>query len=61
MSKSAASAFFNKQFGGHTKYRAACSDATRLITALKLLNQDFAPRYLFGTNPPGEAEYEAEE
>ena len=61
VSKSAASAFFNKQFGGHTKYRAACSDAPRLIAALKLLNQEFAPRHLYGTKPPGEAECEAEE
>jgi len=56
VSESTASAFFNKQFGGHTKYRAMCSDATRLIAALKLLNQEFSPHHLFGAKPPGEDE-----
>ena len=61
VSESTASAFFNKQFGGHTKYRAICSDATRLIAALKLLNQEFSPHHLFGAKPPGEDEREDEE
>ncbi len=54
VSESTASAFFNRQFGGHTKYRAICSDATRLVAALKLLNQEFSPHHLFGAKPPGE-------
>jgi len=56
VSESTASAFFNKQFGGHTKYRAICSDKTTLISALKLLNQEFAPHHLYGAKPPGEHE-----
>ena len=31
VSESTASAFFNKEFDGHTKYRAVCTDATRLV------------------------------
>ena len=56
VSVSTASAFFKKEFGGHTKYRAICSDATGLIAALKLLNQEFSPNNLFGAKPPGEDE-----
>jgi hypothetical protein len=61
VSESTASAFFNKQFGGHTKYRTMCSDATRLVAALKLLNLEFAPHHLFGAKPPGEEVGEDEE
>jgi hypothetical protein len=53
VSDSTASAFFAEKFGGHTKYRASCANATRLLAALKLLNQAFAPHHLFGTLPPG--------
>ncbi len=56
VSESTASAFFHKQFGGHTKYRAMCAEATRLVAALKLLNQEFSPHHLFGAQPPGEGE-----
>jgi hypothetical protein len=61
VSESTASGFFNKQFDGHTKYRVICADATRLVAALKLLNQEFAPHHLFGAKPPGEDEREDEE
>ena len=58
VSESTASEFFKKQFGGHSKYRAICTDAKNLVTALKLLNQEFAPHHLFGAKPPGESEDE---
>jgi hypothetical protein len=61
VSGSTASAFFNKQFNGHTKYRANCADATLLVAALKLLNQEFSPHLLFGIKPPDEGEREDEE
>jgi len=61
VSESTASAFFKKQFGGHTKYRTICPNATRLITSLKLLNQEFSPDNLFGAKPPGEGDCKDEE
>ncbi len=53
--RATASAFFKKEFEGHTRYRALCGDATGLVAALKLLNQEFSPHHLFGGCPPGEA------
>jgi hypothetical protein len=61
VSVSTASEFFNKQFGGHTKYRALCQDVTLLVAALKLLNQEFTPQNLYGAKLPGEGERENEE
>ena len=61
VSESTASAFFNKEFDGHTKYRAVCTDATRLVGSLKLLNQEFSPHHLYGGKPPGEDERNDEE
>ena len=58
---STASAFFSKEFKGHTKYRAVCGNATQLVAALKLLNQEFSPHHLYGAKPPGEDEREDEE
>ena len=55
VSNSAVSEFFKAQFGGHDAYRSVCKDRDKLIAALKLLNQEFAPRHLFGRNPPGES------
>jgi len=52
VSKSTASEFFKKAFGGTEKYRAACSKLDLLIPALKLLNNEFSPHLLFGDNPP---------
>ena len=54
VSDSTASAFFTKEFGGHTKYRALCGDAKRLVGSLKLLNQEYSPHDLYGRKPPGE-------
>jgi hypothetical protein len=45
---STASAFFEKELGGYTKYRVLCRDAGSLAVALKLLNNEFSPRHLLG-------------
>lgn len=58
VSESTASAFFKKRFGGRTKYRAICSDASRLIAAIKLLNQEFSPHHLLGAKPASDREDE---
>jgi hypothetical protein len=34
--------------------------ATRLVAALKLLNQEFAPHHLFGAKPPDEDDRDTE-
>ena len=60
VSESTASAFFKKEFKGHIKYRVACGDTTRLVTALKLLNQEFSPHLLFGKKPPNEDDRDEE-
>ncbi len=51
VSPSTASAFFEKEFQGHTKYRALCRDVSKLAAALKLLNGEFAPHTLYGSQP----------
>jgi len=61
VSESTASTFFSQEFEGHTKYRAICGDKSRLIAALKLLNQEFSPHHLFGGTPPDERERDDEE
>src|SRR5262249_5272125 len=43
VSDSTASAFFNNEFEGHTRYKALCRDLGRLVAALKLLNNEFSP------------------
>lgn len=54
--KRTASAFFKKEFQGHVKYKAVCSDAGQLlVTALKLLNGEFAAHILYGNKPPEKA------
>ncbi len=58
VSISTASEFFTKEFKGYTKYRASCGNASGLVAAIKLLNQEFSPHYLFGTKPPSENEEE---
>ncbi|QJW97263.1 hypothetical protein [Frigoriglobus tundricola] len=45
---STASAFFEKSFQGHTKYKALCQDVGGLVAALKLLNGEFSPHNLYG-------------
>jgi hypothetical protein len=54
VAKRTASAFFKKEFQGHAKYKAFCGDAGRLAAALRLLNGEYAPHILYGSNPPGE-------
>lgn len=55
--KKTASEFFKKEFKGHDKYNALCRNDTQgLITALKLLNDEFSPYLLYGAKPPGEDE-----
>lgn len=53
---STTTAFFKKEFRGHEKYKTMCSDVSSLITALKLLNQEYSPHHLSGAKPPGEGE-----
>jgi hypothetical protein len=54
---STASAFFEKEFKGHDRYRALCVRcASELAAALKLLNDEYSPHHLYGANPPGERE-----
>jgi hypothetical protein len=60
VSVSTASAFFEKEFGGLKKYKAICSDISRLIAALKLLNKEFSPHLLFGAKPADDGEREDE-
>ncbi|MSR59848.1 MAG: hypothetical protein EXS05_19790 [Planctomycetaceae bacterium] len=52
--ESTASAFFKKNFKGHSNYIAICRDTSSLVAALKMLNQEFAPHDLYGRRPPGE-------
>lgn len=52
VAKRTASRFFAKEFEGHRKYQNACTDAATLITAMKMLNDEFAPHILYGTKPP---------
>jgi hypothetical protein len=54
VSASTASTFFNDNFEGHTKYKVLCRDSSRLVAALKLLNNEFAPHDLYGRRPAGE-------
>jgi hypothetical protein len=56
VSPSTASAFFNNEFRGHTKYKALCRDAGRLAAALKLLNNEFSPHNLYGGRPADEGD-----
>ncbi len=60
VSNSTASKFFKDRFDGHTKYRSACRDMSKLVAALKLLNQEFSPHHLFGKSPPTETERDDE-
>jgi hypothetical protein len=48
VSTSTASDFFRDEFEGHAKYKALCRDSGRLVAALKLLNNEFAPHNLYG-------------
>ncbi len=48
VSPSTASAFFRDRFKGYGKYKALCRDPGKLVAALKLLNDEFAPYHLLG-------------
>lgn len=48
VSRSTASAFFQREFGGYEGYFQVCADKGRLIGALRLLNGEVTPRLLLG-------------
>jgi hypothetical protein len=54
VSNSTASAFFNNEFEGHTKYKVLCRDSGQLAVALKVLNGDVSPHHLYGRRPANE-------
>jgi hypothetical protein len=54
VSESTASAFFNREFRGHTRYRAVCRDSAQLVVSLKTLNREYSPCHLYGGKPLGE-------
>jgi hypothetical protein len=60
VSKRTASAFFDKEFDGHLKYRSLCQDAVRLAAALKALNGEFRPRDFYDTRSPDDLDKEGE-
>ena len=45
--KATASAFFDKQFDGHQKYKVACQRPETLTLSLRMLNDEFAPKLLY--------------
>jgi len=48
VSESTVSEFFKKKFQGHTKYLATCRDKSGLLaSALKMLNNEYAPYLLY--------------
>ena len=49
VAKRTTSAFFSKEFKGHANYKRVCDDARNLITALKMLNDEFSPHILIGS------------
>jgi hypothetical protein len=50
VSASTASAFFQKEFGGYSKYRFSCRDKQNLVGCMKLLNGEVSPRHLLGNS-----------
>jgi hypothetical protein len=56
VSKRTASAFFDKEFGGHLKYRSLCQDPVRLAAALKALNGEFRPRDFYDIRSPDDVD-----
>jgi len=56
VSRSTASGFFTAEFKGHAAYKRTCRDKGRLIAALKLLNGEFSPSLLYGSDPEGTPE-----
>jgi hypothetical protein len=60
VAKRTASAFFNKDFRGHAKYRTLCNDPPRLVAALKALNGEFRPHEFYDARTPDELEVDDE-
>jgi hypothetical protein len=60
LSPSVVSEFFKKEFGGHRQYQGFCRDVNRLIGSLKLLSGEYSPDFVYGRQPPGEREFDAE-
>jgi hypothetical protein len=52
VSPSTASDFFDREFKGFERYKAICLSSGRLVAALKLLNNEFAPHLLYDSPPP---------
>jgi hypothetical protein len=52
--KRTASAFFTKEFHGHSRYKRLCNDTPRLIAALKALNGEFQPHDFYNARTPAE-------
>ncbi len=50
VSNSAASKFIQEQFKGYSQYKVICRDPHRLIAALRILNNEYAPHILLGEN-----------
>ena len=60
VAKRTASAFFNKDFDGYSRYRSLCHDTARLTASLKALNGEFRPRDFLNVRAPDELEADAE-
>jgi hypothetical protein len=56
VAKRSASAFFAKEFHGHSKYRATCHNSARLAASLKMLNGEFRPRDFYDARSPADVE-----
>ena len=51
VAKSTASEFFAEQFRGHSNYKVACRDTTKLMHSLRILNGELTPSILFNPLP----------
>ncbi|MFW6106837.1 MAG: hypothetical protein ACOC8H_01615 [bacterium] len=51
VARSTVSRFFTAEFGSHAAYSRACGDKGKLIAALRMLNNEFAPSLLYGSDP----------
>ncbi len=47
-----ASRFFQKEFGGYERYRVSCNQPALLVTTMKALNNEFAPRHFLQARMP---------
>ena len=57
---SVASSFFKTEFKGHKQYAERCRQHLTLLTALKLLNNEFAPHCLYGKTPTSDGCHDAD-